>query len=140
MSELIRPALATQELDAGTDFVVAEWTQPVSRSGNPEPVAPLHVHNGDDEAWYVLDGSLGFSFDGREFEVPAGGAALAKAGVVHTYWNAGPIVARYLLIMTPKIRELIAVLHNPDRQQGRSMPEIFAAYDSELVPPESVGR
>ncbi len=83
----------------------------------------------------MLDGSLGFSFDGREFVVPAGGAALAKAGVVHTYWNVARADTRYLLIMTPKIRELIAVLHDPVRHQGRSMPEIFAAYDSELVPP-----
>jgi uncharacterized cupin superfamily protein len=135
MSELIRPSVAAQELDAGSDFVVAEWTAERSATGAPQPIAPPHVHRNDDEAWYVLDGSLGFSFDGREFEVPAGGAALAKAGVVHTYWNAARSDTRYLLIMTPKIRELIAVLHDPARQQGRSMPEIFAAYDSELVPP-----
>lgn len=132
-SELIRASLAAAELNAGSDFVIAEWSQPPSKSGMPEPVAPLHVHRGDDEAWYVLDGSLGFSFDGREFEVPAGGAALAKAGVVHTYWNAAPVATRYLLITTPKIRELIAVLHDPERQQGRSTAEIFAAYDTELA-------
>ena len=137
MSELIRPVLAAQALDAGSDFVVAEWTAEPSPAGAAEPIAPPHVHRNDDEAWYVLDGSLGFSFDGRDFEVPAGGAALAKAGVVHTYWNAGPAATRYLLIMTPKIRELISVLHDPARQQGRSMAEIFAAYDSELVPPDS---
>lgn len=135
MSELIRPSVAAQELDAGSDFVVAEWTAEPSATGAPQAIAPPHVHRSDDEAWYVLDGSLGFSFDGREFEVPAGGAALAKAGVVHTYWNAARADTRYLLIMTPKIRELISVLHDPARQQGRSMPEIFAAYDSELVPP-----
>lgn len=137
MSELIRPVLAAHELDAGSDFVVAEWTAEPLPAGVLEPIAPPHVHRNDDEAWYVLDGSLRFSLDGRESEVPAGGAALAKAGVVHTYWNAGPAAARYLLIMTPKIRELISVLHDPARQQGRSMAEIFAAYDSELVPPDS---
>src|SRR5690606_2589721 len=132
-SPLIRPSLAAAELDVGSDFVLAEWTAPPSTTGRPEPVAPLHYHRADDEAWYVLSGSLGFSFDGRDFEVSAGGAAMARAGVVHTYWNAAPTETRYLLIMTPKIRELIAVLHAPERQQGRSMAEIFAAYDTELV-------
>lgn len=129
MTELISQSLAAQELDAGSDFVVAEWTAAPSAA----PVAPLHVHLYDDEAWYVLKGSLGFSFDGREFEVPAGGAALAKAGVVHTYWNAAAVETRYLLITTPKIRELIAVLHDAERWQGRTMAEVFADYDTELV-------
>src|SRR5687767_14606853 len=121
MSDLIRSKLADAELDDGKDFVVAEW----SAAPGAEPIAPLHVHFSDDEAWYVLEGSLGFSFDGEEFVVPAGGAALAKAGVVHTYWNAAEGETRYLLITTPKIRELVSVLHDPAKQQGRSAAEIF---------------
>lgn len=127
------PELASQELDAGSDFVVAEWTAQPSSSGEREPVAPIHVHRSDDEAWYVLDGELGFSFDGVEFSVSAGGAALARSGVAHTYWNAAPTATRYLIIMTPRLRELIAVLHDPRRRQGRSVAEVFAAYDSVLV-------
>jgi uncharacterized cupin superfamily protein len=134
MSPLVRQQLAVEELDAGSDFVIAEWTAPPSRSGDKELVAPVHVHRGDDEAWYVLEGTLGFTFDGVDFLVPAGGAAVAKAGVAHTYWNATSSPTRYLIVMTPRIRELIAVLHDPERQQGRSVAEIFAAYDSVLVP------
>lgn len=26
----------------------------------PELIAPLHKHHNDDEAWYVLEGTLGF--------------------------------------------------------------------------------
>ena len=96
-------------------------------------MAPVHIHRGDDEAWYVLEGSLGFVFDGTEFSVGAGGAAVAKAGVAHTFWNAAPTSTRYLIIMTPRIREMIAVLHDPDRRQGRSIEEVFAAYDTVLV-------
>jgi uncharacterized cupin superfamily protein len=66
--------------------------------------------------------------------VAAGGAAIAKAGVAHTYWNAAPTPTRYLIITTPRIRELIAVLHDPERRQGRSTAEVFAAYDSVLAP------
>jgi len=94
----------------------------------------MHIHRGDDEAWYVLTGALGFSLDGVESTVPAGGAAMAKAGVAHTYWNAASTPTRYLIVMTPRIRELIAVLHDPERRRGRSTEEVFAAYDSVLVP------
>jgi len=136
MNNLVRQSLAEQQLDAGSDFVLAEWSAAPSMSedGKSERMAPIHVHRRDDEAWYVLEGALGFSFDGDEFSVPAGGAALAKAGVAHTYWNAASTTTRYLIITTPKIREMIAVLHDPERQQGRSMEDIFAAYDTVLVP------
>jgi mannose-6-phosphate isomerase-like protein (cupin superfamily) len=39
-------------------FVVIEWTDPGTAPGRP--VAGLHVHREDDEAWYVLEGQLGF--------------------------------------------------------------------------------
>lgn len=64
MSALVRQELAVEELDAGSDFVVAEWTAQPPSSGERELVAPVHIHCGDDEAWYVLEGTLGFSFDG----------------------------------------------------------------------------
>jgi uncharacterized cupin superfamily protein len=133
MTAFVSSELGAQELDGGSDFVVVEWTAQPSSSGAKEPVAPVHVHRHDDEAWYVLEGALGFSFDGVEFSVPAGGAAMARAGVAHTYWNAAAVPTRYLIVMTPRIRELIAVLHDPARRRGRSTADVFAAYDSVLV-------
>lgn len=53
--------------------------------------------------------------------------------MAHTYWNAAATPTRYLIIMTPRIREMIAVLHDPERRQGRTTAEVFAAYDSVLV-------
>lgn len=131
----MRQQLADAELDLGSDFVLAEWhaAPSMDADGRPERIAPLHLHRSDDEAWYVLEGGLGFSFDGAEHTVPAGGAALAAAGVVHTYWNAAKTTTRYLIITTPRIRELIAVLHDPERRGDRSMAEVFADYDSALV-------
>ncbi|MET1007167.1 MAG: cupin domain-containing protein [Propionibacteriaceae bacterium] len=136
MGAQVRESLASLELDAGSDFVLAEWSAPptIGLDGKPERMAPIHVHQVDDEAWYVLEGALGFWFDGEEFSVPQGGAALAKAGVAHTYWNAAATTTRYLIITTPKIRELVSVLHDAERRAGRSMEEVFAAYDSVLVP------
>lgn len=134
MSTFVSQQLASQELDAGSDFVVAEWTAPAPTSTERELMAPVHVHRGDDEAWYVLEGALGFVLDGVELTVPAGGAALARAGVAHTYWNAASTPTRYLILMTPRIREMIAVLHDPERRRGRSVAEVLDAYDTALVP------
>lgn len=53
--------------------------------------------------------------------------------MTHTCWNAPSTQTRYLVVMTPRIRKLIAVLHDPGRRQGRSVAEVFRAYDSELV-------
>ena len=130
----MRQSLASQDLDVGSDLVMAEWTAQPPSSGERELVAPLHIHHDDDEGWYVLEGTLGFSLDGVESLMSTGGAVIAKAGVAHTYWNAASSPTRYLIIMTPRIREMIAVLHDPERRQGRTDAEVFAAYHSVLVP------
>jgi hypothetical protein len=117
-----------------TSFVMVEWIADPAPAGTREEIAPYHVHHHDDEAWYVLEGTLGFRFDGEECEIPAGGAAFATSGTAHTYWNAGSTPARYLLVMTPRIQALIASLHDPARA-GQSLSEKFAAFDSALVSP-----
>jgi mannose-6-phosphate isomerase-like protein (cupin superfamily) len=76
------------------DFVVVEWTAEVGTHW----IAPLHIHHADDEAWYVLEGTLGFRLGEEEIEAPAGSAVLARRETPHTYWNArrrpGPLFAR----------------------------------------------
>ena len=49
----------------GSDFTVAEWVDE-NESSAAQPIAPLHVHHGDDEAWYVLESALGFIRGRRE--------------------------------------------------------------------------
>jgi mannose-6-phosphate isomerase-like protein (cupin superfamily) len=111
----------------GTDFVVVEWTD---SGGDPRPLAPLHVHHRDDEAWYVLEGKLGFRLGDEQVEASAGSAVLVPRGRPHTFWNPAPETARYLLIMTPTIYRLIEAVHEPGE---RDMAELFRSYDSELV-------
>ena len=57
---MIAPPLAGNVLGSGDNaFVIAEWRDGGGPPG-PEPrlIAPRHVHNSDDEAWYVLEGVL----------------------------------------------------------------------------------
>lgn len=111
-----------QQLAAsGQSFHIYEW----SGSG-PDY---LHVHFADDEAWHVLEGTLTFKFSDKQVEAAAGATVFVPAGVPHTYYEAhGP--TRYLIIMTPKLHELIAALHAAPYAQHQ---KIMHRYDSEIV-------
>jgi mannose-6-phosphate isomerase-like protein (cupin superfamily) len=105
----------------GQSFGLHEW----SGSG-PEY---LHVHYADDEAWHVLEGTLTFRFRDRQVEAPAGTSVFVPAGVPHTYFEAaGP--TRYLIILTPRLRALIAALQAAPFKQHA---EILRQYESALV-------
>jgi mannose-6-phosphate isomerase-like protein (cupin superfamily) len=69
--------------------------------------APRHVHHSDDEAWYVLDGRLRVQVGTQEVEVPTGAGAFVPRGTPHTYWNPDRAPVRYLLVMTPRIYQLM---------------------------------
>jgi mannose-6-phosphate isomerase-like protein (cupin superfamily) len=111
-------------------LVLVEWRDPGGGSDPPRYIAPLHIHHSDDEAWYVLEGTLRFRLDDDEVEAPAGGAVVAPRGTPHTYWNPRPEPARYLLAMTPPIHALIESLHAPG---SGDMEAVFRAHDSTLI-------
>ncbi len=109
-------------------FVIVDWTDPGTNPGRP--IAGLHVHNADDEAWVVLSGRLGFQVGEEQREVPAGESLLVERGTPHSYWNAAAEPARYLLVMTPQIHRLIEELHSGER---KDYAQIFRDHDSELL-------
>jgi mannose-6-phosphate isomerase-like protein (cupin superfamily) len=105
----------------GTSFDVHEW----SGSGP----GYLHVHHADDEAWHVLEGALTFRLGDREVEAPAGTTVFVPAGVPHDYYESqGP--SRYLIILTPRLRDLISALEAAPREQH---DEIMRRFESEIV-------
>ena len=106
---------------SGQSFEIHEWT-----GSGPDY---LHVHYSDDEAWYVLEGTLTFKFLDREIEAPAGTTVFVPAGVAHAYYEAHGST-RYLIILTPKLSELIAELH---RTPIAAHDEVMRKYDSEVV-------
>lgn len=114
----------------GSDLVLVEW---VDSGGGEVPtyLAPRHVHHADDEAFYILEGSLAFDLDGDTVTIDAGGAVMIRKGTVHTWWNPEPTPCRYLILMTRRIHDLIAALHAPGRTG--SFAEIFRDHQSELV-------
>jgi hypothetical protein len=87
------------------------------------------VHHADDEAWHVLEGTVRFSFGSRTVEANAGSTVFVPAGVAHTYQALEG--ARYLLILTPRLRDLIAELQS--NRDVAAQAEIYRRYQSELV-------
>jgi mannose-6-phosphate isomerase-like protein (cupin superfamily) len=109
-------------------FVVADWADSGTHPGRP--IAGLHLHRSDDEAWIVLEGRLGFRVGAEEREVPAGESLLVTRGTPHMFWNALSARTRYLLVMTPRIHQLVEALHSGERTD---YAQIFEEYDSELL-------
>jgi quercetin dioxygenase-like cupin family protein len=105
----------------GMSLVICEW----SGSG-PDY---LHVHHSDDEAWHVLSGTLTFRFLDKQIVAKAGTTVFVPAGVAHSY-VASEEPARYLIIMTPRLNDLITALHAAPREQHNT---IMQRFDSEIV-------
>ena len=128
------PRLAGSILGSSNDsFVVAEWQDAGGPTGPPRLIAPRHVHHSDDEAWYVLEGTLRVQAGENEIEAGAGSAVLVPRGTPHTYWNPGPGRLRNLLIMTPNVFSLIQGIHTLKERTAASLQQLFQEHDSELL-------
>ena len=105
----------------GQSFDVHEW----SGSG----AGYLHVHYKDDEAWHVLEGTLTFRLRDKQVEAPAGTTVFVPAGVPHDY-VVSQEPGRYLIILTPRLRDLINELEQAPRERHN---EIMRRYESEIL-------
>lgn len=60
-----------------------------------------HIHHAEEEAWYVLDGTLTFRFGGKEHEATRGSFVLVPRGNAHCFGNNTDTPARFLMLFTP---------------------------------------
>lgn len=138
MKATVAPLLAGNTLgSANNNFVIAEWRDPGGESSQPRLIAPPHVHFKDDEAWYVLEGEICVQRGDEVVRAPAGAGVLVSRGTPHTYWNPGPGPARYLLIMTAGIHQLIQDIHELKDRTPERLAALFHQHASELVRMES---
>jgi mannose-6-phosphate isomerase-like protein (cupin superfamily) len=117
----------------GANFVVAEWKDEGGPPGPARWIAPLHLHRNDDEAWYVLEGTLCVRVGKDIVEATAGAAVFVPRGTPHTYWNPGPGVIRYLLVMTSNVYSLIQDIHAMTDRSPDALGAVFEKHDSELL-------
>jgi mannose-6-phosphate isomerase-like protein (cupin superfamily) len=131
---IIAPALAGSVLgQIGSSFIIAEWKDAGGPPGPPRWIAPLHLHHRDDEAWYVLEGELCLQLGSDVVEAKAGAAVFVPRGVAHTYWNPGPGLVRYLLVMTSNVYSLIQDIHGMTERSPAALKAVFEQHDSELL-------
>jgi uncharacterized cupin superfamily protein len=116
---------------AGSDLVLSEVTDPGGGTDPPSYIAPLHRHDRDDEAWYVLEGVLAFRVNDAEVKVPAGGGIVVPRGTAHTFWNPSARPARYLIVMTATVYRLVEALHS--RSGHADLDALFREHDSTLL-------
>ena len=89
----------------------------------------LDVHHADDKAWHILEGTLTFRFIDKHVDAPAGTTVFVPAGVLYAYFvSQGP--ARYLIIMTPRLRDQISALQAAPREQHNAIRQRF---ESEIL-------
>ncbi|MFD0772756.1 cupin domain-containing protein [Streptomonospora algeriensis] len=62
---------------------------------------PLHVHQNEDEMFYLLEGTLELTDVDRTFTARAGSFILLPRGSAHRFVNVGETPARMLMLFTP---------------------------------------
>jgi len=92
--ELLRRELATGE-QAGGRFALTETTVDAGYA------SPFHLHHGDDEAIYVLEGAIDLYLGEQVHEGRAGAWFFMPRGIPHGYAVREEGPARMLILMAP---------------------------------------
>jgi len=64
---------------------------------------PAHRHAGNDEAYFVLDGTVEFHVGDEVFDSSSGGFVFVPAGEAHTFGNTREVPARLLVLHAPAL-------------------------------------
>jgi mannose-6-phosphate isomerase-like protein (cupin superfamily) len=67
----------------------------------PESGPPPHVHQREDETFYILEGRFSFLCGDREEIMEAGSFVYIPRGTLHTFRNVGMTKGRLLVTVTP---------------------------------------
>jgi mannose-6-phosphate isomerase-like protein (cupin superfamily) len=116
-----------------TDLKMFENREEFRPDRLPPRGIPLHTHRTEDEAWYVLDGTLRFRVGNEEFDASAGAGILLPKGISHTFWNPGPGPVRYLMIVRPKTAGLLEAIHGPGPSESRGLRAVYDAFEVDLL-------
>jgi quercetin dioxygenase-like cupin family protein len=110
--------LTDSQLTGGKSCALIQTSPP---GGGPPP----HLHQNEDETFFVLEGSYEFLSNGEWKPVPAGETVHSRRGSVHTFRNAGSTIGRMLVFVAPagleKYLEEVSPLSVPN-----DMPQILA--------------
>jgi quercetin dioxygenase-like cupin family protein len=94
-------------------------------------LVPPHIHRGEDELSYVLEGTFGVRVGDEVADAGPGSYIFKPRNVPHTFWNAGPGPARLMEIIQPAgFEDFFEKLG--EAAQTASSPEEFDATRTRL--------
>ena len=120
--------------DSGGAYAVMEACTP------PNSGPPLHLHQREDEWWYILDGNFLFEIDGNSVHAGPGDTVFAPRGSRHTFQNIGTIPGRTLVTVVPGgldafFQEVSAAVPSGTPPHPAVILPIFRKYGLELLGP-----
>jgi quercetin dioxygenase-like cupin family protein len=111
----------------------------------PGSSPPLHIHHGEDESFYVLEGELTFRVGDETFEGGPGTFVFLPRDIPHTFVVEGGRPARLLTLLTPGGSERMFVDggRTPDHEglppagppDIEKLKHVAAEYGNEIVGP-----
>lgn len=116
--------------DTGEDLCVFEAVR--NERGGP----PLHVHQNQDEWFYIVEGEYAFRVGDETFRLSAGDALFAPRKVPHTFAKVSEGRGKMILVYQPAgtmeqyFREVSGFTRPPTDVEMR---RLFAAHDMEVV-------
>lgn len=73
----------------------------VTVAPSPAPGPPPHIHKSEEEAVFVLEGTVNVQIGDETVVGEPGAFVFLPRGTVHTFWNPSPEAARFLFILSP---------------------------------------
>lgn len=100
---------------------------------------PLHQHEREDEAWYVLQGRVRVRVGDTEIDGEPGSFVLAPRGVPHTFARQPGDDLKLLLLIAPagleRMFDEVALLSEGEQQDPSTLGEIAARYGVQVLGP-----
>ena len=102
---------------------------------------PPHIHHGEDETFYILEGEVNFTVGSRTIKATKGSVVLGPKDVAHSFSMAGPEPAKILVIFTPGgleqlfIDVMAAPIPTTKEEYINRMISLAGKYNVELLPP-----
>ncbi len=73
----------------------------IETANGPSTGVRLHVHEREDETWFVIEGEYEFQVGDQTFHARAGDYVFGPRGVPHRYANRTASLSRALIMVTP---------------------------------------
>jgi quercetin dioxygenase-like cupin family protein len=105
--------------ETGNAFTLLEWTAPAGFA------PPPHTHHVEDEAFFILEGSMTVTCGDKRWEATAGSFVFLPRGIVHGFTVTGDTPLRGLQLTAPAGFEgFIAEAGEPAQSPATAAPDI----------------